>query len=128
MTTLNTSGNLLFPAVSADSFAPWSRLSKITGHLNRAFAYVGRDAGPKSVSLDLSRDDGNLIFGLDGGSVGHALLDATLINSACRVTASGEKGLTKNRYRLSDLSAPRAHLDAYRGPRHYFSWRVDLLI
>lgn len=128
MNTVTPFRSTPFPAGLSDEFAPWSRLTKVLGHLNRAFGFIGKDSGSKSVRLDLSQEDGNLIFSLDGGSVGRALLDTTLINSASRMNNSPGSGLTKNRYCLTNLSSPGAHLDAYRGPRHYFSWRVDLLI
>jgi hypothetical protein len=128
MNTLCPITSAFVPADLSDGFAPWSRLSKVLGRLNRAFGYIGKDPGVKTVHFDLGREEGNLIFSLDGGSVGHALMDTSLINSAGRIHNTPGSGLTKNRYRLTKLSGRGAHLDAYRGPRHYMSWKVDLLI
>jgi hypothetical protein len=128
MNTVTPFRSTAFPVTNSDEFASWSRVTKVVGRLNRAFGHIGKDSGSKSVRLDLSQEEGNLIFSLDGGSVGHALMDTTLINTVGRVTNSPKSGLTKNRYRLSKLSSPGAHFDAYRGPNHYYSWRVDLLI
>ena len=128
MNTLSPITSAFVPPELFDGFAPWSRLSKVLGRLNRAFGYIGKDRGVKTVRLDLSREEGNLIFSLKGGSVGHALMDTALINSAGRINNTPGAGLTKNRYRLTNLSGRGAQLDAYRGPRHSMSWKVDLLI
>lgn len=128
MTAISTVKSFLSPGPRSGKFAPWSRLSGIIGHLNRSFGFIGRDPGSKSVHLDLSQDERNLIFSVGGGSVGRTLLDTTLIISAGRSPNLVRSGLTKNRYRLSNLSTASAHLDGYRGSHHWLSSRVDLLI
>ena len=128
MTSIASVKSLISPGPHKGKFAPWSHLSGIMSHLNRAFSFIGRDPGPKSLHLDLSQDERIVLFSVGGGSVGRALLDTTLVISASRLPTLARSGLTKNRYCLSDLSTARAHLDAYRGPRHWLSYRVDLLI
>lgn len=128
MTAISTLKSFLSPGPGYGKFAPWSRLSGIMGHLNRAFGFIGRDPGSKSVHLNLSQDERNLIFSVGGGSVGRALLDTTLIISASRSRNLPGSGLTKNRYSLSKLSTASAHLDGYRGSHRWLSSRVDLLI
>lgn len=116
------------PGPPGSRFAPWSQLSGMMRHLNRAFGFIGRDSGSKSVHLDLSYEERNLIFSVGGGSVGRALLDTTLIMSAGRLHTSGNSGLSKTRYKLCNLSTAHARIDAYSGTRHWLSSRVDLLV
>ncbi len=110
------------------TFDPWSRVSQITTNLTRAFSKIGRDPGAKCISLGLSPDEQNLLFSLDGGTVGRTLLGATRITSASRQIGPTEPGEFQTSYQLGRLSTATGRLTAYQGPNLVRSTRLDMIV
>ncbi|MBU0516280.1 MAG: hypothetical protein KJ621_16070 [Proteobacteria bacterium] len=107
-------------------FDQWSRVSRITTNLTRAFSKIGRDPGAKKISLGLSLDEQNLLFSLKNGTVGRALLGATLITAASRTI--GSSGGFQTRYTPGRLSSSTGLLIAYQGPNLVRSTRLDTVV
>ncbi len=111
-----------------NSFAQWTNLSSTIGRISKAFNFIGRDPGPKSINIDLSQDSRNLVFSAGEGSVGRALLDTTLIFSSGPNYTSENSASANTHYNLSDPSTTNARLHVYKGPGYKGSERVDVLI
>lgn len=125
---VSISGNFFWPASAPGQLDRWGQVSQVMTHLNRSFGAIGRDGGPKSVSLGLSNNEREAIFSAGGGAIGQGLLENVLIMSAPRLSGPDRGPLINTNYKMTQLSTTYGHLSARRGPNLVRSSRIDTLV
>ncbi len=116
------------PRTFSGMFDSWSSVTRSIGKINKALNFIGRDPDKKSIDINLSNNERDMIFSIDNGSIGMALLNTTLIMSESRNYASFSSGFVATRYEIADISTSDARLYAYNSSGYKGSERVDYLI
>ncbi len=125
---ISSTGNISASHTQSDAFASWKDLSSTVGRINKSLNFINRDPEAKSVNIDLSSNERNLLFSSGQGVVGRKLLDTTLIVSAGREYQSNKSSLINTHYSVTHPSSSNSRLNVYHESGYKLSERVDTLV